>query len=161
MDSLALQTGAEASQSDWEKSAAAVLRKSGRIAEDQPDALVWEKLARRTLDGIEISPLGTPELLADLVTTGRPTRAGAWDVRAPYAETGGASARGAILADLENGVTSIWLEVGAHGLPVAELAEALKDVLLDVAPVVLDAPREELAAAEAFAAIARGTTLAS
>jgi methylmalonyl-CoA mutase len=161
MDSLALQTGAEASQSDWEKSAAAVLRKSGRIAEDQADSVVWEKLARRTLDGIEISPLGTPELVADLVTGGRPARAGAWDVRAVYAETDGAAARAAILADLENGVTSVLLEMGAQGLPVAELATALEGVLLDVAPVVLDAPREELAAAQAFAAIARGTTLAA
>ncbi|MGN6722116.1 MAG: methylmalonyl-CoA mutase family protein [Marmoricola sp.] len=160
MDSLALQTGAEASQSDWEKSAAAVLRKSGRIAEDQADSVVWEKLARRTLDGIEISPLGTPGLLADLVTVGRPTRVGSWDVRASYAETDSASARNAILTDLENGVTSLWLELGAHGLPVSELAAALQGVLLDIAPVVLDAPREELAAAQAFAAIARGTVLA-
>ena len=161
MDSLALQTGAEASQADWEKSAAAVLRKSGRIAEHQADGIVWEKLARRTLDGIAISPLGTPELVTDLVTSGRPTRVGSWDVRASYAETDGAAARGAILGDLENGVTSVWLELGAHALPVAELASALEGVLLDVAPVVLDAPKDALAAAEAFATLARGTVLAA
>ena len=160
MDALALQTGPEASRSDWEKSAAAVLRKSGRIADDQADSVVWEKLTRRTLDGIVISPLGTPELLADLVTQGRPTRVGSWDVRASYAEAAGPAARDAILTDLENGVTSIWLEVGAHGLPVSELATALQGVLLDVAPVVLDAPRDEVAAANAFAEIARGTVLA-
>lgn len=160
MDSLALQTGPEASQLDWEKSAAAVLRKSGRIAEDQADSVVWEKLARRTLDGIEISPLGTPALLGDLVTGGRPTRVGSWDIRASYAETDGATLRDAILTDLENGVTSVWIELGAHGLPVSDLAVALQGVLLDLAPVVLDAPREELAAAQAFAAIARGTALA-
>lgn len=164
MDSLALQTGAEAaqaSQSDWEKAAAAVLRKSGRLAEDQPDSLVWEKLARTTLDGIQISPLGTPELVADLVTRGRPDRAGAWDVRATYAETDPAVAREAILTDLENGVTSLWLELGTHGLPLDQLARALQGVLLDIAPVVLDAPDDPIAAAEAFATLARDTTLAA
>ncbi|HWU31623.1 MAG TPA: methylmalonyl-CoA mutase, partial [Marmoricola sp.] len=89
MDSLALQTGSEASRSDWEQAAAAVLRKSGRLTEEQPDSLVWEKLTRQTLDGIEISPLGTPTLVADLATVGRPARAGAWDVRAAFAETSG------------------------------------------------------------------------
>jgi len=161
MDSLALQTGAQASGAEWEHAAAAVLRKSGRITEDQPDALAWEKLARRTLDGIEISPLGTPALLADLITEGRPTRAGAWDVRATYAETNAAAANEAILADLENGTNSVWLEVGAHALPVGDLAAALKGVLFDIAPVVLDAPNDALEAARSFAALVNGTTLAA
>lgn len=153
MDSLALQTGPEGTQADWENAAAAVLRKSGRLSDDQADSLVWEKLARQTLDGIEISPLGTPALVDGLTTAGRPTRAAAWDVRAVYGDPTGAAANQAALNDLENGTTSVWLEIGAHALPVAEIGGALKGVLTDIAPVVLDAPADALAAAQAFAAL--------
>jgi len=43
---------------DWEKGAAAVLRKARRLGDDDPDDLVWSKLTRTTLDGIGITPLG-------------------------------------------------------------------------------------------------------
>src|SRR4051794_12670004 len=66
---------------DWERQAAAVLRKSRQLGEDDADDLVWSKLARTTLDGIPVTPLGTPEDLAGLETSGRPTRQGDWDVR--------------------------------------------------------------------------------
>ena len=61
---------------------AKVLRKARRMTDDDPDALVWDKLTRTTLDGIALPPLGTPALLEDLQTSGRPTRVGEWDVRA-------------------------------------------------------------------------------
>jgi methylmalonyl-CoA mutase len=61
-------------QQEWEAAAAAVLRKAGRLTDEDPDALVWDKLTRTTLDGIGISPLGTPALLDGLRTAGRPTR---------------------------------------------------------------------------------------
>ncbi len=71
-----------ATVADWEAAAAAVLRKAKRLGDDDPDALVWQKLTRTTLDGIEVTPLGTPDLLEDRATSGRPTRQGDWDVRA-------------------------------------------------------------------------------
>ena len=52
-----------ATVADWEAAAAAVLRKAKRLGDDDADALVWEKLTRTTLDGIELTPLGTPDLL--------------------------------------------------------------------------------------------------
>ena len=61
--------------------------------------------------------------------------------------------REAVLADLANGATSIWLAVGAAGTAVADLPKALDGVLLDLAPVVLDAsasPAEAEAAAQAY-----------
>ncbi len=64
------------------------------------------------------------------------------------------------VTDLENGATSLLVQVGASGIDVADLATVLKDVLLDVAPVVLDAPSDPLGAARAFAALADGTKLA-
>jgi methylmalonyl-CoA mutase len=60
----------------------------------------------------------------------------------------------ALLADLENGVSSVWLAVGAGGVPVAELGAALEGVMLDLAPVVLDAGESAEEAAEAFLALA-------
>jgi methylmalonyl-CoA mutase len=156
---VALADGREHTQQDWEKLAAGVLRKSGRIAEGDADALVWDKLTRRTLDGIAITPLGTPALVDDLTTAGRPDRAGEWDVRGYFADPDAAATAHDVQTDLDNGVTSLWLEIGAGGIAVEDLGTALKGVLLEVAPVVLDAS-DPVAAAEAFAAIARGTTLA-
>ena len=156
---VALASGPAHARADWEKAAAGVLRKSGRMTADDPDELVWDKLTRKTLDGIPVTPLGTPETVADLQTSGRPERLGEWDVRAWFAEPDPKSAADAIQVDLDNGVTSLWLEVGASGVPVDGLGTALANVLLDVAPVVLEAS-DPVAAAEAFAEVARGTTLA-
>ena len=52
------------SRADWEKAAAAALRKSRRLTDDDADDAVWSMLARTTYDGITITPLGTPDLLA-------------------------------------------------------------------------------------------------
>ena len=66
---------------DWERETAKALRKARRMSDDDPDALVWDKLTRSSLDAIALPPLGTPALLEDLQTAGRPTRAGEWDIR--------------------------------------------------------------------------------
>ncbi len=150
---LSLEQGPAHELAEWEKATADVLRKSRRMTSDDSDHTVWEKLTRTTLDGIGITPLGTPESLTGLTTQGRPSRAGAWDVRALVSEPDGKAAAQAALTDLENGVTSLWLRVGSDGIAVTELDQALAQVLLDVAPVVLDAPEDPLAAAQALAAI--------
>ena len=124
---------------DWERAAAAVLRKSHRLAEDAPDSDVWQRLSRTTYDGIVVAPLGTPDLLDDVGTSGRPTRAGAWDVRT---RAWGDSA--AAVADLESGATSLWLVADELG---ADLAGALDGVRLDLAPVVLESATLDQAAA--------------
>ena len=43
-------------RAEWEAAAAAVLRKAGRLGEDDADDLVWQKLARTTLDGLSVTP---------------------------------------------------------------------------------------------------------
>ncbi|CAI9405428.1 methylmalonyl-CoA mutase family protein [Nocardioides sp. T2.26MG-1] len=117
---------------DWEKGAAAVLRKARRLTEEDPDDLVWQKLTRTTLDGIGITPLGTRALLDDVATHGRPVRQGDWDVRSFVEATDAKAANGEALNDLEGGVTSLWLRGGT------DLPTALDGVKLDLAPVVLD-----------------------
>lgn len=152
---IPLDSGPEQTAADWEHLAAGVLRKAGRLGESDDDALVWDKLTRTTLDGIAVTPLGTRALLADLQTAGRPDRAGEWDVRAYFADPDAKGTAGDINLDLNNGVTSIWLEVGAGGVAATDLGTALDGVLLDVAPVVLDAD-DPIAAAMAFGDVAGG-----
>ncbi len=128
----------------WEAAAAAVLRKARRLTDEDDDARVWDELSRTTLDGITVTPLGTPDDVADPRTHGRPTRAGEWDIRA-FAAAGDAKAvNEEVLVDLENGVTSLWLEVGDG----TDLDALLKGVFLDLAPVVVSATDDPAATAE-------------
>ncbi|WP_193610598.1 methylmalonyl-CoA mutase family protein [Nocardioides lijunqiniae] len=132
---------------DWEAAAAAVLRKARRLTDDDPDSRVWEKLSRTTLDDIPVTPLGTADLLDGLATAGRPTRTGDWDIRSHLRGDDAAALNETALVDLDGGVTSLWLQTG----PDADLAELLEGVLLDLAPVVLDAPAGgQVAVARAF-----------
>jgi methylmalonyl-CoA mutase len=123
-----------ATVADWEAAAAAVLRKAKLLGDDDPDARVWDKLTRTTLDGIGITPLGTPDVLEDRQTSGRPTRQGDWDVRALVRADDARLAHEEALVDLDGGVTSLWLQ----GDSDADLDVVLDGVLLDLAPVVLD-----------------------
>ena len=143
---------------DWEKATAAVLRKARRMTDEDPDELVWDKLTRTTLDDIPVTPLGTAAALEDLVTAGRPvSRTGDWDIRAHLVGRDPKAANEAALVDLDGGVTSLWLEVA----PDADLATLLDRVLLDLAPVVLDASTDPVGAARAFLAHADGSELAA
>ena len=165
--SLALATEQDrATQADWETAAAAVLRKARRMTDEDDDALVWDKLARTTLDGIAITPLGTPAGIADLdlppapgvapYTRGREaTRPETgWDNRPVFAGPDAKATAEAVLVDLENGATSVWLELG-QGLGPGDLEQVLETVYVDLAPVVLSAPSEPLAAAQALVDVIR------
>ncbi|WP_103935953.1 methylmalonyl-CoA mutase subunit beta [Thermomonospora echinospora] len=150
----------------WRELVKGVLRKSGAATEDTPLAEVEGLLTHRSYDGIPIAPLYTADDTADArpglaprvpdVTPEGEGLLAAWDVRQRHAVPDPVAAREAILADLENGVTSLWLTVGDRGLPVTALADALKGVHLDLAPVVLDAGAHTTEAAEAFLALVAG-----
>ncbi len=131
------------SRADWEAATAAVLRKTRKLGDNDPDSAVWEKLTRTTLDGIGITPLGEP---GGPATPVRPNRQGAWDVRSLVSGPDAKLANEAALVDLDGGVTSLWLAADES----TDVATTLKDVLLDLAPVVLDAPSATTAVAEAF-----------
>ncbi len=142
-------------KAQWEAAAAAVLRKARRLTDDDADDLVWDRLTRKTLDGIDVTPLGTPELLDGLTTSGRPTRIGAWDLRAHLVVTDPKADNETLLAELGGGVTSLWLEAG-EDLGVEGWATLLDEVLLDLAPVVLQTTE---AGARAFVQYADGRDL--
>ena len=139
-------------RAEWEAAAAAVLRKARRLTDDDADSQVWDKLTLTTLDGIGITPLGTPDLLDGLVTTGRPTRPGAWDIRAHVAVTDAKTDNETLLTDLEGGVTSLWLEVDGD----TDWQVLLDQVLLDLAPLCL---QTTAAGARAFVKYAEGREL--
>ncbi|MEU6906944.1 methylmalonyl-CoA mutase family protein [Streptomyces coeruleorubidus] len=135
----------------WQRLVAGVLRKSGKEVEG---AEAEEALSTALEDGLRTRPLYTahdtapePGLpgFAPFVRGGRAegNTLGGWDVRQRHAVADG----GAVLADLENGVTSLWLAAGEGCIPVPELGRVLDGVHLDLAPVVLDAGRESEPAA--------------
>lgn len=160
-----LSKGLEHTLHEWETATAAVLRKARKLADDAPDSDVWHKLATTTLDGITVTPLGTPALSRDLGDGGLPGQApftrgstaarelDGWDVRAWFADPDVERTAKDVVTDLENGVNSLWLSVGGGAIPVDALATILEPVFLDLAAVVLDAPAEPVEAARALAAV--------
>ncbi|HEX5118301.1 MAG TPA: methylmalonyl-CoA mutase family protein [Pseudonocardiaceae bacterium] len=165
-EQLALATDFPAvTRQEWRELVRAVLVKAARAAAGTA-AAPEELLTATTYDGIPIAPLYTADDTApDAGLPGLPpfTRAGwpeggtitGWDVRARHADPDPAAVNAAVLADLEHGATSLWLAVGAGGVPVAALPEALNGVLLDLAPVTLDAGADYAAAATALLAVHR------
>lgn len=156
----------ETGEAAWSAAAAAVLRKAGRLATEAADSEAWSRLARTTLEGLTIPPLGTASRVAHLPANGLPGQApylrgtrvpdgSGWDVRALVTDPDPGSANAALLADLENGVTSIWVTVGGAGTSPADLDAALAEVYLDMAPIALGPAGavSDRAAAEAFQAL--------
>ena len=105
-----------------------------------------EALTVKTPDGLTIQPLYTAE---DGVAVARDLRARdperPWDLRVRAAHPDPVRAGRDILTDLENGAASVLLQLDPSGVngvatgSVDDLAKALSGVLLDMAPVALDA----------------------
>ncbi|MFJ5048493.1 methylmalonyl-CoA mutase family protein [Streptomyces sp. NPDC088719] len=144
------------SPDQWQTLVEGVLRKSGK---EVSGSAAEEALSTTLEDGLTTRPLYTAQ--DESPDTGFPgsapfTRgsraegnaAGGWDVRQRHTLTDPARLNEAVLGDLENGVTSLWLTVGGPvGVPVDGLARALDGVYLDLAPIALDAPTDLDAAA--------------
>lgn len=163
-----------ATEAQWRGLVLGVLRKSGAATDNTSPDAVDELLSRETYDDIRIPALHTAQ--TPVPETGVPgsapfTRGGradgavtaGWDVRQRHADPDPKATHQAILADLENGVSSVWLELGPSGLDPATLADALDGVRLDRTGVVLDAGALAEPAAEAFLSLAdqRGVPVAA
>jgi methylmalonyl-CoA mutase len=136
-----------------------------RVLHSPDDATDPEReLATLTLDGIEIAPLYTAD-----DETGEPGYPGqapfvrgrtagghrmGWDVRGQYAHPEAAVTREQIMTDLDGGVSSLWLEIGAGGIGVEAIPDVLAEVYLDLATVVLDAGEHAGAAARILLEVA-------
>jgi methylmalonyl-CoA mutase len=135
---------------DWRARVANVLRRRGEAAGPEPD----EALIHTTYDGIRIRPLytGADAGAPPAGPVGR--AAGLWDVRTLLADADAARVNAAALAELEHGVTSLWLRLGEGGLGVPELGAALHAVPLGDVPVALDAGGQATAAASELLVLA-------
>ena len=141
----------------WYASVGAVLAKAARKdpAEMPDDA--WRSLIATTRDGIEVNPLYTrADELAERTAPGEfpyvrgGTRTGlpdnGWHVSARVEATGDVSqVNTAILDQLEQGVSALWLTAEA-----SDLACVLKDAYLDLAPVTFESGTDLVEVAEAF-----------
>ena len=134
-DSLSLAAAfPEASRDEWLA-----------LAEKALKGASIDSLVTTTYDGIDIQPLYTAD---DAIDPGLPGQApfvrhsqplgttpDGWDVRQRFALPDPAAQNEAILDALQRGVTSLWVRVDDP----ADLARMLEGVLLDLAPVSLDA----------------------
>ena len=137
-----------ATRQQWQRLVSGVLAKSGRAGLEGEAA---EQALSTTLDdGLVVHPLYTcadhapdPGLpgFAPFVRGSRAVGAvlEGWDVRVHHADPDPQRTHEAVLADLENGATSLWLELGGSALAIDALPAVLDGVYLDLAGVVLDA----------------------
>ncbi|WP_035802980.1 methylmalonyl-CoA mutase subunit beta [Kitasatospora mediocidica] len=157
----------DATREQWQRLVEGVLRKAGAANPAAPVPSGQEAedaLATEVEDGLRVRPLYTAEDSA--IDSGYPgfppflrgsrpqgSAVAGWDVRQQHAAPDPQRANEAVLADLENGVSSLWLTVGEAGLPIAALPQELRGVYLDLAAVVLDAGPQFAAAAEQLFAV--------
>ncbi|MDQ0764863.1 methylmalonyl-CoA mutase family protein [Streptomyces canus] len=142
----------DANLEQWHGLVAGVLRKSGK---EVSGTAAEDALSTALEDGLRTRPLYTAHDAAPdpgfpgFAPFVRGARAegnttGGWDVRQRHAVADNA----AVLTDLENGVTSLWLVAGEGGIPVGSLGTVLDGVYLDLAPVALDAGSQVASAAQ-------------
>ncbi|MET9785036.1 methylmalonyl-CoA mutase subunit beta [Streptomyces canus] len=142
----------DANLEQWHGLVAGVLRKAGK---EVSGTAAEDALSTALEDGLRTRPLYTAHDAAPdpgfpgFAPFVRGARAegnttGGWDVRQRHAVADNA----AVLSDLENGVTSLWLVAGEGGIPVASLGKVLDGVYLDLAPVALDAGSQFASAAQ-------------
>ena len=165
VDSERLPLAAEfprSSREQWQRLVEGVLAKSGKpglAAEAAENALTTE-----LQDGLRVHPLYTAQDqspdpgvpgFAPFVRGGRAQGSvvSGWDVRQFHQRPQARAANEAVLADLENGVTSLWLAVGGENLPIEALPEALDGVYLDLVGIALDAGTDFASAAEQLFAL--------
>jgi methylmalonyl-CoA mutase len=131
----------------------------------------WDRLRIKTSDGIALEPLYRE---AEVATGGdeagfpgaapfvRGARRGPWRIRQLFAHPDPEQTNREILADLAGGVSAIELRIDTEGhdgvaiTSAADLDIALRDVILEAAPVSLDAGARALWAAELLEAKLKG-----
>ncbi|MEV0946660.1 methylmalonyl-CoA mutase family protein [Rhodococcus sp. NPDC049939] len=165
---LASQTEeAERAYADWQRAVAGVLAKSRRIDATELGPDPQKILETVTYDGVTVAPLYSPrdehpehQLPGTFpyVRGASPTRDvnSGWLVSGRFGDGDTADAEDvnrSVLDSLENGVSALWLAVGAGNLPAQSLERVLDGVLLDLAPLTLDAGADAALAARALFAL--------
>ncbi|MGC0364071.1 methylmalonyl-CoA mutase [Rhodococcus sp. 27YEA15] len=151
----------EQAYAEWQRSVAGVLAKSRRVDAAELGPEPQKLLETLTYDGVTVAPLYSPRdehpeqpLPGSFpyvrgVDAHRDVNAG-WLVSAQFGTDSPTDTNRSVLDALENGVSALWLKVGAAGVPVGGLTAALDGVLLDLAPLTLDAGENASDAAHAL-----------
>lgn len=143
----------------------------------RPDAAAWralverslkgadfdERLVWRTPDGLAVQPLYPPAAQPNVPALSAADPSRPWDVRTRTRHPDPARANRDALADLEGGAASIVLSLGPEGVGVNgadALARALDGVLLELAPVALEAGFLGAQAAEWLSEVAKASPTA-
>jgi methylmalonyl-CoA mutase len=141
-----------ASRPDWERAALKALK-------GEP----LERLRRRTTDGFAVDGLGTPAEGDPAARAGAPADPERpWDIRTVVDHPHPERANADVLQDLENGAASVLVRLdpsGAVGVAAGsaqDLGRVLGGVLLDLAPVALEAGWMAPVAADWLAELAKG-----
>ena len=122
------------------------------VAEKSLKGATVDSLAR-TLEGVRIEPLYAADSRAAAPPPRvRRDRDRPWDVRAP------ASSHDQVLEALAGGAASVLLTV--DGEAAQDLDAVLEGVLIDIAPIALDAKGDGLAAAQALSRVAKSSPAA-
>ena len=161
----------DAEYAAWQKAVAGVLAKSRRVDISEIPADAPSLLAQTTYDGATIAPLYTPaDEQPEPALPGRfPFIRGrdgnrdvtvGWKVAARFGDCDAspAAVNESILESLAIGVSALWVAirpvtVSPGALTPADLPAVLNEVLLDLAPLTLDAGADVAASAEALYAI--------
>lgn len=144
-----------ASDADWRALVAKTLK-------DAP----FDSLRRATAEGLAIEPLYPAALTRAAFTPRAHDPEQPWDVRAAIAFPDSAQANADLLADLQGGASSAVIALdptGRDGVAVGsapDLARLLDGVLLEMAPIALDAGFLGPKAADWLAAAAKGSPTA-
>ncbi|EME17660.1 methylmalonyl-CoA mutase small subunit [Rhodococcus triatomae] len=150
----------------WQQAVAAVLAKARKVDVSELPADPEHLLDTVTYDGVTVTPLYTRrDETAEAPLPGvfpfvrgrdahRDVNRG-WLVSAAFGadESDAKKINEAVLDGLDNGVSAIWLSVGGNGLSADALDVALGGVLLDLAPLTLDAGADTAAAADSLYAL--------
>ena len=152
MTERSLQLGEAADEAGWRA-----------LVEQGLKGARWERLVGQTADGIPLQPLyRETDISTAADVAGMPgaapfvrgARLGAWTIRQAFEHPDPSETNREILADLQGGVGGVELVIdpdGAHGVAIksaADLDLALADVILEAAPISLDAGEHGAWAAE-------------
>lgn len=129
-------TDAAADDAAWRELAAAAAR---RTHPDITPETVRQVLTRTTVEGLAVPVLATAATAGEPVAGPVPTSDHpGWDVRSLIVLTDAAEAAGTVRRELSGGATSVWLRLPS-GAPIGLLADALADIPLEGASIVVDA----------------------
>ena len=155
----------------WAELALGVLQRSGALDGDATRADAEGALRTWLPDGISVRALyldrgaapdpglpGQAPFVRGATAAG--PLAGGWEVRQLHDDPNLANTRAALIDDLEHGVRSVWLRLGTGQIDTGALEEVLEGVLLDAAPVVLEAGEAEDEVARHFLALAAARGIA-